>query len=194
MDWAPAMPFWRRSPKESAPWYRPRNSGATRQLGRRVVASQVACSEAMPYLKDVDAGRSHDLVTLRSGVRPPKPAALSLWGPGPAGESGGHRLDENPANAQLKDLTIELEEKAGTIPAVAEPWGRLASTSKASVGFVVGDKGVGHVLVADRKARQALQSAGARVISEPRGARRRDRGQARRPRQLTRKIADAASV
>jgi len=62
----------------------------------------------------------------------------------------------------LKDLTIELDEKVGTVAAAAEALG-----IEGICGFVVGGKGVGHVLVADSaKARQALQSAGARVTGE----------------------------
>ncbi len=69
--------------------------------------------------------------------------------------------------AQLKDLTIELEEKAGTVAAAAEALGKAGVNIEGFCGFVVGDKGVGHVLVADPgKARQALQSAGARVTGE----------------------------
>ena len=67
----------------------------------------------------------------------------------------------------LKDLTIELEEKAGTVAAAAEALGKAGVNIEGICGFVVGDKGVGHVLVADAaKARQALQSAGARVTGE----------------------------
>ena len=67
----------------------------------------------------------------------------------------------------LKDLTIELEEKAGTVAAVAEALGKAGVNIEGICGFVVGDKGVGHVLVADAaKARQALQSAGAVVTGE----------------------------
>jgi hypothetical protein len=69
--------------------------------------------------------------------------------------------------AQLKDLTIELEEKAGTVAAVAEALGKAGVNIEGICGFVVGDKGIGHVLVADApKARQALQAAGARVVNE----------------------------
>ena len=69
--------------------------------------------------------------------------------------------------AQLKDLTIELEEKAGTVAAAAEALGKAGVNIEGFCGFVVGGKGVAHVLVADAgKARQALQTAGARVTSE----------------------------
>ena len=67
----------------------------------------------------------------------------------------------------LKDLTIELDEKVGTVAAAAEALGKSGVNIEGICGFVVGGKGVGHVLVADAaKARQALQSAGARVTGE----------------------------
>ena len=67
----------------------------------------------------------------------------------------------------LKDLTIELDEKVGSVAAAAEAIGKVGVNIEGICGFVVGGKGVGHVLVADPgKARQALQSAGARVTGE----------------------------
>ncbi len=67
----------------------------------------------------------------------------------------------------LKDLTIELDEKVGSVAAAAEAIGKAGVNIEGICGFVVGGKGVGHVLVADPgKARQALQSAGARVTGE----------------------------
>ena len=67
----------------------------------------------------------------------------------------------------LKDLTIELDEKVGSVAAAAEALGKAGVNIEGICGFVVGGKGVGHVLVADSaKARQALQSAGARVTGE----------------------------
>src|SRR2546430_9212628 len=67
----------------------------------------------------------------------------------------------------LKDLTIELDEKVGTVAAAAEALGKAGVNIEGICGFVVGGKGVGHVLVEDAgKARQALQSAGARVTGE----------------------------
>jgi len=68
---------------------------------------------------------------------------------------------------QLKGLEIELEEKAGTVAAAAEALGKAGVNIEGICGFVVGGKGVGHVLVGDpAKARQALESAGARVTGE----------------------------
>jgi len=67
----------------------------------------------------------------------------------------------------LKDLTIELDEKVGSVASAAEALGKAGVNIEGICGFVVGGKGVGHVLVADpAKARQALQSAGARVTDE----------------------------
>jgi len=67
----------------------------------------------------------------------------------------------------LKDLTIELDEKVGSVASAAEALGKAGVNIEGICGFVVGGKGVGHVLVADpAKARQALQTAGARVTAE----------------------------
>ena len=67
----------------------------------------------------------------------------------------------------FKDLTIELDEKVGSVGAAAEALGKAGVNIEGICGFVVGGKGVGHVLVADPgKARQALQTAGARVTGE----------------------------
>jgi hypothetical protein len=67
----------------------------------------------------------------------------------------------------LKDLTIELDEKVGSVAAAAEALGKAGVNIEGICGFVVAGKGVGHVLVADAgKAREALQSAGARVSGE----------------------------
>ena len=67
----------------------------------------------------------------------------------------------------LKDLTFELEEKPGTVATAAEALGKAGVNIEAICGFVVGGKGVGHILVEDAgKARQALESTGARVTAE----------------------------
>jgi hypothetical protein len=67
----------------------------------------------------------------------------------------------------LRDLTIELDEKVGSVAAAAEALGKAGVNIEGVCGFVVGGKGVGHILVADaQKARQALQSAGARVTDD----------------------------
>src|SRR5437867_11082313 len=67
----------------------------------------------------------------------------------------------------FKDLTIELDEKVGSVAAAAEALGKAGVNIEGICGFVIGGKGVGHVLVADPgKAREALQTAGARVTGE----------------------------
>src|SRR5438094_10137769 len=67
----------------------------------------------------------------------------------------------------LKDLTIELDEKVGSVASAAEALGKAGVNIEGICGFVVGGKGVGHILVADPgKAREALQTAGARVTGE----------------------------
>src|SRR5438093_7098632 len=67
----------------------------------------------------------------------------------------------------LKELTVGLGEKVGSVASAAEALGKAGVNSEGIGGFVVGGKGVGHVLVADpAKARQALQTAGARVTGE----------------------------
>jgi len=67
----------------------------------------------------------------------------------------------------LKGLTIELDEKVGSAATAAEAIGTAGANIEGSCGSAVGGTGVGHVLVADPgKARQALQSAGARVTGE----------------------------
>lgn len=92
----------------------------------------------------------------------------------------------------LKDLTIELDEKVGTVAAAAEALGKAGINIEGICGFVVGGKGVGHVLVEDAgKARQALQSAGARVTGEQDAVVMEIDDRPGSLGKLTRKIADA---
>jgi hypothetical protein len=92
----------------------------------------------------------------------------------------------------LKDLTIELEEKVGSVAAAAEALGKAGVNIEGICGFVVGGKGVGHVLVADAgKARQALQAAGARVTGEQDALVLNIEDRPGALGKLTRKIADA---
>src|SRR5438105_8484933 len=80
---------------------------------------------------------------------------------------GGNSLEVFMMAHHLKDLTIELEEKAGTVAAAAGAVVKAGGNIEGICGCVVGGKGVGHVLVGDpAKARQALESAGARVTGE----------------------------
>ena len=92
----------------------------------------------------------------------------------------------------LKDLTIELEEKVGSVAAAAEALGKAGVNIEGICGFAVGGKGVGHVLVADAgKARQALQAAGARVTGEQDALVLNIEDRPGSLGKLTRKIADA---
>src|SRR5207302_8370853 len=92
----------------------------------------------------------------------------------------------------VKDLTIELDEKVGSVATAAEALGKAGVNIEGICGFVLGDKGVGHVLVADpTKARQALQSAGARVTGEQDALVLEIEDKPGALGKLTRKIADA---
>jgi hypothetical protein len=67
----------------------------------------------------------------------------------------------------LTDLQIELQDKPGTVAAAAEALGKAGVNIEGFAGFEVGGKGIAHVLVEDAsKARQALESSGARVTGE----------------------------
>ena len=93
---------------------------------------------------------------------------------------------------QLKDLTIELDEKVGSVASAAEALGKAGVNIEGICGFVVGGKGVGHVLVADTgKAREALQTAGARVTGEQDALVLEIEDRPGALGKLTRKIADA---
>jgi hypothetical protein len=94
--------------------------------------------------------------------------------------------------ADLKDLTIELEEKVGSVASAAEALGKAGVNIEGFCGFVVGGKGIGHLLVADAgKARQALQAAGARVTAEQDALVLNIPDRPGELGKLTRKIADA---
>jgi hypothetical protein len=67
----------------------------------------------------------------------------------------------------LTDLQIELQDKPGTVASAAEALGKAGVNIEGFAGFEVGGKGIAHVLVEDAsKARQALESSGARVTGE----------------------------
>jgi hypothetical protein len=109
-----------------------------------------------------------------------------------AAKNGGLFEEVERVAQQLKDLTIELDEKAGTVAAAAEALGKAGVNIEGICGFVVGGKGVGHVLVGDAgKARQALQSAGARVTGEQDALVLEIEDKPGSLGKLTRKIADA---
>jgi len=91
-----------------------------------------------------------------------------------------------------KDLTVELEDKVGTVAAAAEALGKAGVNIVAFSGFAVGGKGVAHILVEDaEKARQALTSAGARVTGEQGALVLEIEDKPGMLGKLTRKIADA---
>ena len=92
----------------------------------------------------------------------------------------------------FKDLTIELKDKVGSVASAAEALGKAGVNIEGIGGFAVGGKGVAHVLVADAgKARQALESAGARVTGEQDALVVEIEDRPGSLGQLTRKIADA---
>ena len=67
----------------------------------------------------------------------------------------------------LTDLTVEMDDKPGTVAAAAEALGKAGVNIEAIAGFVVGGRGVGHILVEDvQKARKALEATGTRVTAE----------------------------
>lgn len=67
----------------------------------------------------------------------------------------------------LTDMTIEMDDKPGIVAAAAEALGKAGVNIEAIAGFVVGGRGVGHILVEDaQKARKALEGTGTRVTAE----------------------------
>jgi uncharacterized protein (UPF0297 family) len=65
----------------------------------------------------------------------------------------------------LKDLTIELDEKVGSVAAAAEALGKAGVNIEGICGFVVAGKGVGHVLVGDPA--RARRHCKARALASP---------------------------
>ena len=68
----------------------------------------------------------------------------------------------------LTDLTIEMDDKPGTVAAAAEALGRAGINIEGVAGMATGGgKGMGHILVEDvQKTRKALEGTGTRVIEE----------------------------
>ena len=67
---------------------------------------------------------------------------------------------------QMKDLTIELENRPGALAEMGETLGRAGVSVEGGGVWVVGGKGVAHFLVADGDAgRAALEAVGIRVIA-----------------------------
>jgi len=61
----------------------------------------------------------------------------------------------------MKDLTVNLENKPGTVAQAAEALGNAGINIEGGFGMAMGDKGELHLLVADADAaRNALQAAG----------------------------------
>jgi hypothetical protein len=67
----------------------------------------------------------------------------------------------------MTDLTIELDNRPGTLAEMGEALGRAGQSIEGGGAFVVGGAGVAHFLFADGvAAREALESAGIRVIDQ----------------------------
>jgi hypothetical protein len=67
----------------------------------------------------------------------------------------------------MKDLTVVMENRPGTLSAVAESLGKAGVNIEGFCGFPSEGQGLGHVLVDDvAAARQAIEQAGARVTGE----------------------------
>jgi len=67
----------------------------------------------------------------------------------------------------MKDLSLSLEDRPGTLADAAEALGKAGINIEGICGFPVGGRGVGHILVEDAiKARKALDSAGTKVDGE----------------------------
>lgn len=94
--------------------------------------------------------------------------------------------------AQLKDLTIDVAERVGSVADAAEALGKAGINIEGICGFVVNGKGILHLLVEDSaKARTVLQGAGARVTAEENAAVFDIEDRPGTLGQLTRKIAAA---
>ena len=67
----------------------------------------------------------------------------------------------------MKDLSIALENRPGALADVGEALGRAGVSIEGGGAWVVDGEGVAHLLFADgAAARQALESAGIRVVAE----------------------------
>lgn len=67
----------------------------------------------------------------------------------------------------MKDLTIMLENRPGTLASLGESLGKAGVNIEGFCGFPAEGQAIGHVLVEDAAtARQALEQAGARVTEE----------------------------
>jgi hypothetical protein len=67
----------------------------------------------------------------------------------------------------VKDLTVVMENRPGTLAALAEALGKAGVNIEGFCGFPSEGQGVGHVLVDDAAAaRRAIEQAGAKVTGE----------------------------
>lgn len=67
----------------------------------------------------------------------------------------------------MKDLSIALENRPGALAEMGEALGRAGVSVEGGGAFVVAGDGVGHFLFEDgRAAREALETAGIRVLAE----------------------------
>ena len=66
----------------------------------------------------------------------------------------------------MKDVTIELEHRPGTLATMGETLGRAGVSVEGGGAFLVNDVGVAHFLFEDGEAaRRALEAAGFRVLA-----------------------------
>jgi hypothetical protein len=90
------------------------------------------------------------------------------------------------------DLTIELEDRPGTLAEVLEALGGAGINVEGGCGFAVGDRGVLHVLLEDASAaREPIQRAGARLTGEREVLVKQVEDRPGTAGQVLRKIADA---
>jgi hypothetical protein len=67
----------------------------------------------------------------------------------------------------MKDLTVLLENRPGTLASLGESLGKAGVNIEGFCGFPADGQAIGHLLVEDAAAaRQALQQAGAKVTGE----------------------------
>lgn len=67
----------------------------------------------------------------------------------------------------MKDLTVSMADRPGTLADVAEALGKAGVNIEGFCGFAAGGEGTGHVLVEDAgRARSAIEGAGATVSGE----------------------------
>ncbi len=71
------------------------------------------------------------------------------------------------ATKTLKDLTVSLEDRPGTMADMGEALAKAGVNIEGICGFPVSGRGVAHILVEDAaKARKALEGAGIKVTAQ----------------------------